>query len=274
MSAPEGRVAVAPWGGFVPDRLVLNRTDRSASTTTGARSVEVAETSTGSLSAEVGPGAAGLLTLPQNANPGWRATFDGRPLDPVTVDGWKQGFVVPGGGAGTVAVTFGPDGPYRWGLLLGLVLVLLVAASALTPSRQRAGVVTGSGATAGTARVSVRGRWSVHARVRAGSGSLVALLLGFLLAGWWGALVAAPCLLLTAGPWVQLPLRVRSVVVSGLVAGLVTVAGLVQAWWAPGRLGGPALEGTLRLLCVAALVLVSASWRAPGPSADARPDAR
>ncbi|GAA2162868.1 alpha-(1-_3)-arabinofuranosyltransferase [Pedococcus bigeumensis] len=278
MSAPEGRVAVAPWGGFVPDRLVLTRTDGSASTTTTtttpARSVEVAATSAGSLSAQVGPGAAGLLTLPQNANPGWRATLDGRRLDPVTVDGWKQGFVVPEGAGGTVAVTFGPDGPYRWGLLLGLVLVLLVAASALTPSRQRDGVVTGSGATAGAARVSVRRRWSVPARVRAGSGSVATLLLGFLLAGWWGALVAVPCLLLTVGPWLRVPLRVRSLVVGGLVAGLVTVAGLVQAWWAPGRLGGPALEGTLRLLCVAGLALVSASWRAPGPSADARPDAR
>ncbi|WP_162259392.1 alpha-(1-_3)-arabinofuranosyltransferase family protein [Phycicoccus sp. Soil803] len=274
MSAPEGRVVVAPWGGFVPDRLVLTRTDQAPPTATPARSVRVGATAVGQVAAEVGPGAAGLLTLPQNANPGWRATLDGRRLDPVTVDGWKQGFVVPESAGGTVAVTFGPDGPYRWGLLLGLVLVLLVGASALTPSRRRAGadpaaVSAGPSAPRGSARR------SAATLVRAWAGPVVALLVGFLLAGWWGAVIAGPCVLLTIGPLPRGPRRLRPLLVGGLVVGLVTVAAVVQAWWAPGRLGGAGVEGTLRLLCVAALALVvSGSWRAPGPSADARPDAR
>lgn len=263
MSAPDGRVAVEPWGGFVPDRLVLTRTDTSSAKPAPARSVQVGETAAGRVSAAVGPGPAALLTLSQNANPGWRATLDGRRLDSVTVDGWRQGFVVPEGPGGTVTVTFGPDGPYRWGLLLGLVLVLLVGASALTPSRSRAGAVA-----------AVHPAEASSTRVRAWAGPVAAVLVGFLLAGWWGLLVAVPCVLVTLAPLPRVRRRQRALLVGGLVVGLVTVAGLVQAWWAPGRLGAPALEATFRLLCVASLVLVSASWRAPGPSADARPDAR
>jgi arabinofuranan 3-O-arabinosyltransferase len=275
MSAPEGRVAVEPWGGFVPETLVLRRTDTSTSVAPAARSVQVGETGPGRLAARVGPGPAALLTLAQNANPGWVATLDGRRLDPVTVDGWKQAFVVPEGAGGQVAVTFGPDRPYRWGLLAGLVLVLLVIASALAPSRRMASTASavaaesspGSAAKPASARLGVP--LGVPLRLAAG------LLLGFLLAGWWGVLAAVPCLVVGVAPLPRVRRGLQSLLAAGLVAGLVTGAGLAQAWWAPGRLGGPALEGTLRLVCVAALVLVvSASWRAPTPSGDARPGAR
>ncbi|SDP01909.1 arabinofuranan 3-O-arabinosyltransferase [Pedococcus dokdonensis] len=277
MSPPEGRVAVEPWGGFVPERLVLARTDRPAASAVPARSVEVTATATGDLTAQVGSGAAALLTIPQNANPGWRASLDGRDLDPVTVDGWRQGFVVPAGDGGRVTLAFGPDRPYRWGLLAGLLLVLVVVGSALVPSRRtanatsaaRVGLADGAGREA---RPGPAGRVPVGAVT-----AITGLLVGWLLAGWWGLLVAVPCVAVGSGR--RWPLRPgHRLVVPVLVTALVTTAGLVQAWWVPGRLGGPATEAALRLLCVAALtVVVSASGRsgrAPGPSTDARPGAR
>ncbi len=45
---------------------------------------------------QVGPGRTGrLVVLAQAADPGWRATYDGRALQPVTAWGWAQGFVLP-----------------------------------------------------------------------------------------------------------------------------------------------------------------------------------
>ncbi|MGK5500603.1 glycosyltransferase [Streptomyces sp. URMC 125] len=48
---------------------------------------------------DVPAGPAGrVLRIADAADPGWRATLDGRPLKPVTVDGWAQGFELPAGG--------------------------------------------------------------------------------------------------------------------------------------------------------------------------------
>jgi arabinofuranan 3-O-arabinosyltransferase len=96
-----------------------------------------------------------------------------------------------------------------------------------------------------------------------------ALVLGFLLAGLAGLAVAVACV---AGSF--LVRRRRRWTWAPAVAGLLAAAGLLQAVVAPGLLGDPVLEGSVRLLCVAALVLVvSGSWRGPTPSADAPPRA-
>ena len=39
----------------------------------------------------------GVVTIAERADPGWQATFNGHRLNPVTVDGWAQGFDVPAG---------------------------------------------------------------------------------------------------------------------------------------------------------------------------------
>lgn len=83
-----------------------------------------------------------LLTVPENINDGWRATIDGRTLQPVTVDGWKQGFVVPAGTRRTVELTYTPAATYRAVLIaggVGVLLVWLVAAGALVASWPGAG---------------------------------------------------------------------------------------------------------------------------------------
>jgi arabinofuranan 3-O-arabinosyltransferase len=79
-----------------------------------------------------------LLSVTENANPGWRASLDGELLEPVTIDGWKQGYLVPAGDAGTVQLTFAPAGTYRLALIGGLALFLLLGLLTLANTRRPA----------------------------------------------------------------------------------------------------------------------------------------
>ncbi len=76
-----------------------------------------------------------VLELAENFNPGWSATVGDQALAPLRVDGWKQAFVVPAGVSGPTTITFAPNSTYRWGLLAGLVGVLVVLGLALRPPR-------------------------------------------------------------------------------------------------------------------------------------------
>ena len=81
-----------------------------------------------------------LLVVHENANPGWRATLDGRPLSSVRVDGWQQAWLVPAAG-GEVDLLFARAGPTGSGWCSGcLVLVgLAVVAIGREPARARPG---------------------------------------------------------------------------------------------------------------------------------------
>lgn len=76
-----------------------------------------------------------LLELTENHNAGWVATMDGRTLDPIRVDGWRQAWVVPAGMSGAIALDFAPNGLYRTGLLIGGVAVLLLVLALAWPAR-------------------------------------------------------------------------------------------------------------------------------------------
>lgn len=91
-----------------------------------------------SRSVVVGAGRASYLTLSENFNRGWSARLRGRSLEPVRIDGWRQGWLVPAGSGGTVSLTFGPDRLYRDGLVAGAVLALLAIGLALIPGRPHA----------------------------------------------------------------------------------------------------------------------------------------
>ncbi len=67
-----------------------------------------------------------VLELAENFNPGWSAEVGDQSLTPLRVDGWKQAFVVPAGVSGPAMITFAPNSTYRWGLLAGLIGVLVV----------------------------------------------------------------------------------------------------------------------------------------------------
>ncbi|KAA8959063.1 MAG: DUF3367 domain-containing protein [Mycobacterium sp.] len=116
-----------------------------------------------------------VLVVPESINAGWVArTADGARLDPVAVNGWQQGWVVPPGLSGTIALTFAPNPAYRAGLAGGLVLVPLLALLAWWPVRRRAGVLQ-------PARPWAPGRWAAIAVL--GVGVVVAGAAGVLVFG-------------------------------------------------------------------------------------------
>ncbi len=82
------------------------------------------------------------LVLAERADPGWRATFAGQELEPVTVDGWAQGFTVPADG-GEIEITH--RGAERTGWLTAqLVAVVLAVVLALPGMRRVRGSVDGA----------------------------------------------------------------------------------------------------------------------------------
>ncbi|WP_424108270.1 alpha-(1-_3)-arabinofuranosyltransferase [Nocardia farcinica] len=116
--AGTAEVTVAPGELFSVDRLRLTRT--------------------GPLPARENPGGTRLLVLPLSTNVGWEAhTADGRALEPVVVDGWQQGWLMPADATGPVTVSFPVDRWYRWGIFGGLLLLIPLAASAI-PRRRAA----------------------------------------------------------------------------------------------------------------------------------------
>jgi arabinofuranan 3-O-arabinosyltransferase len=84
----------------------------------------------------VAAGPAAVLRIAENVNEGWRATLDGHRLEPVVLDGWQQGYLIPAGSEGEVVVDFAPDRWYQGALLAGLVLALLIVVLALVGRRR------------------------------------------------------------------------------------------------------------------------------------------
>jgi arabinofuranan 3-O-arabinosyltransferase len=87
----------------------------------------------------IGPGAASYVEMHQNYDAGWVATLGGKWLQPIELDGWQQGFVVPAGAGGLVDMTFAPAKAYLAGLAVGAagVVVLVVLASGMVRRRRR-----------------------------------------------------------------------------------------------------------------------------------------
>ncbi len=95
---------------------------------------------------DIAAGSDGLLVVNEIFNDGWTASLDGQALEPIRIDGWRQGFVVPAGPAGTVSLTFGPDRAFKLGTLLGLLTLFAVVVLAVVPDRRRAALeATGEG---------------------------------------------------------------------------------------------------------------------------------
>lgn len=118
LPVPEGRaeVVVAPTELFSVDRLRLNRTDfQPIAPATDLR----------------------LLVLPLSTNVGWEAhTADGRSLEPIVVDGWQQGWLLPADAAGPITISFPVDRWYRLGIFGGLLLLVPLALSAIPRGRR------------------------------------------------------------------------------------------------------------------------------------------
>jgi arabinofuranan 3-O-arabinosyltransferase len=177
----------------------------------------------GHLRATVTQGQVAVLALAEGANAGWQArTAEGTLLQPISVDGWRQGFLLPAEAHGAVSVDFGPDRTYRAGLVaggLGAVLLLAAAlADVLARRRSQPGALAAwavsSEPDAATSSA------SVASSLRRGSrwaGALLAVAAATALAGWLGLLVGLLALVV--------PRQVRG----GAVLGALVASGVAMS---------------------------------------------
>ncbi|MBO0803955.1 MAG: DUF3367 domain-containing protein, partial [Nocardiopsaceae bacterium] len=96
----------------------------------------------------VGAGAQSYLEVHQAASPGWTATLDGKSLNPVTLDGWQQAFVVPAGAGGTVVMSYTPASGYHE-VLIGSAAAFLIVLVAACWRRRRGDGIDGGGIDGG-----------------------------------------------------------------------------------------------------------------------------
>ncbi len=240
LALPAGRqeVSVNPGEAFTVDALslVAGQGLAGAVTTTPV----VTEWSAAQRSVQVESGPERVLTVPESTNPGWIARHDGRELRPVVVNGWQQGWVVPAGTSGTIELTYRFDSLYRWALVIGLALMLLLLAVAWWPTRRRR---------------PVGDLVSLPVSVPPGRGMLIAsgvsIAAGtWLLSGWWGLAAGLVVAGITAG--VRQKSGVTAVFVSMMAATIALAAG---PWHASGGYHG--FEWWVQL---PALLAVSTAW--------------
>ncbi len=147
LSAGEHRVRLLSTEQFQPVSLALTPVERpegahgDGERSRGVRLVSAEDTR---VVLEVDDGEDAIISAPHNANAGWVATVDGHELEPILVDGWAQGWLLPADLAGEVELTYAPQGGYRAGLvgglvLLGLVLLWALAILAVDVVRRRRG---------------------------------------------------------------------------------------------------------------------------------------
>jgi arabinofuranan 3-O-arabinosyltransferase len=196
---------------FRVDSLTLRR---AGSTTTGVtRAVTVTRDGRGTPTSVTVPDRSTdtLLTLPQNFNEGWTATWHGEELPAQRVDGWKQGWRLPAGSAGAVTLGFAPARTFTWLLGVGAVLVgVCVLAVAWLWWRDRRGLGAQLAPALRTGRPGL-----LDATVAAAAGGL--------LCGWWGLAGVATA--------IGLGLALRRFQGWPVLAGLsILVASLALAW--------------------------------------------
>ncbi len=80
-----------------------------------------------------------LLVVHENDNAGWQARLDGHLLQPVMLDGWQQGWIVPAGTHGVIQLRYAPQRSYVVSLVLGGVAAIgvIVLGFARGTRRQR-----------------------------------------------------------------------------------------------------------------------------------------
>lgn len=222
---------------FVPDALVLGETVAEPGARAGTTMPDDA-----SRSVDLDDGDA-LVATRENTNAGWDGVRDGQAAQPVTFDGWRQGWDAPG--AGALRIDFAPDATYRAALWLGLVTLVLLLVVAAFPVRARA-----------------RRHRPVAGR-RPGSAPAVGavVITSGVVAGWAGAAAAALGVLLALSAKRLLPGAAPLVMIGPLVvAGTAYVArpwGSSEGW--AGELAWPQLCCVVALSGVCALAALEAT---------------
>ncbi|MFE4574359.1 alpha-(1-_3)-arabinofuranosyltransferase domain-containing protein [Streptomyces chartreusis] len=203
-----------------------------------------------------------LLVVNENANPGWAATFNGRPLNSITVDGWRQAYVIPAGRPGVVVMRFMPQRTYAAGLLCGAAGVLILFALIWFLGRRRGPSEVDSRLASGG--VTAKGR-------RLGSG-LTAVMLCTLLGGAAGAVagLGTVAVLRWARGINDSTGRSRHDLVAPTLAAVATMTAAVALAWRPyGTTSYAANTWLLQVVCLIAIAaVVAATDRRPAEGRD------
>ena len=125
----EHRIRVENPDGFVTSSVVL--TPSAPAEEARADRPPVLAWSPTHREVEVSVSSESVVGVAESANPGWTATVDGTELRSVVLDGWRQGFVVPAGTEGVVAMDYAPQTPFRLAPVGGLAVVGLLLLLAL-----------------------------------------------------------------------------------------------------------------------------------------------
>lgn len=262
------RLLLASGGAWTAQGVLLRRIGAPVAGTQPPTAVHVRSWGSTARTVGVGPRPAPVvLVVNENANRGWQARLDGQRLRSVTIDGWRQGYLLPAGAAGLVHLDYAPQRPYAAGLIVGAGAVVILLLLIVLPVRRRA--ASGAGALerrhAAAAVVTV---------ALALSGGVVGALVGV------GALVLAVLLRRTRGA------RAARVVLPSSAAALVVIAGVALSIGHAGTPDYLANRWWMQALCLGAVALTGASGlltrpagsgrrrAAPAPGvADAGPDA-
>jgi arabinofuranan 3-O-arabinosyltransferase len=136
LRAGEHRISAPPTSQFRTVTVVGRAGNHPV--TGSSRSIDIRTWSGTRRTAVVGPGPSAVLSMPENANSGWRATLAGKELQPVRVDGWQQAWQVPSGSGGRLEISYPPDARYRGLVIAGLVpAAFTVVAAVLLLLRRR-----------------------------------------------------------------------------------------------------------------------------------------
>ncbi|MCW2764902.1 MAG: aftD [Nocardioides sp.] len=135
LAGGDNLVEITNSSAFVVGSLVLDDPLASAAAPVTDSGVDPS----GPVTRTLTPGSGDVVVeLHENSNPGWAATQDGKPLDPVTLDGWQQGWVLADD-TGDVHTVFAPDRTYRAGLVAGLLALFGLVVVVLLTRRSWAG---------------------------------------------------------------------------------------------------------------------------------------
>lgn len=241
------RVTAGIGGPVQVDSLVLGPPtgDVVATPASTTRSTTVHKWGAEHRSVAVGKGDEALLALTENANHGWRATLDGKVLTSTRVDGWRQAWIVPTGTGGLVTIDFAPDGPYRAGLLVGLLLLVGLAGATVVPARRR---------TDRTVDAVLVPRAALPVPLALGIVAVVGAIVG-----GWAALLALPLLLLPNRSEV-LPAVAAAAVAGAAIVVLGHPGGLPQ--YQDGSFSPAAQALAVLAIIAAAVSLVPDTWPA------------
>ena len=238
-----------------------------------------------------------VVFLPSNANSGRVATLHVEDpegareirLHPMVVNGWQQGWVVPAGVGGTIALSFAATGLYQAWLAAGLMLALAVVLAWALAERRGRGLGSRAGLPAAPASATLANQATAAAdeasdeptqeaqpeptaagysatglnRAQRGAALLATTTLAFLLAGLPGlvlAVILALLQLVLAGPSLQRWAASRPILRSlptGSVLRIVAGSGALlaavlaaQGPWTGGHYAGDSWVVQLALLAV------------------------